>query len=216
MTDGWRRRLHARRVRTGDGRPLPRFRWWQLLSRSLLTIQLPTATGHAVDYAVDIRQLGDHDDGAVRARLYRDGVQHALAKLPARFAVEGGAIEVAVGGAGIKRCHFVADDGAERLLTPHTASAEGRRARLDRNRPTLSKVIGTVATAAVLMGVVLALLQLVEPVTSIPPVREAVGVIESPLRLPVGVNVALGVATLLGSLERGLRLRSNWLDSLAN
>jgi hypothetical protein len=216
MDENWRQRRQARRVRAGDGRPLPAFRWWQLLGRSLLTIRLPRAGGGTVDYAVDVRQWGDHDDGEIRARLYRDGVQHALAKVPARFAVEGGTIEVAVGGWGIKRCHYVTPDGAARLLTPHPASAEGRRARLDRERPTLSRTIGLVATVAVVVGVVLTLLQLVEPITSIPPVREAIGVIESPLRLPTSAYVAIGVVTLLGSLERALRLRTSWLDSLAN
>lgn len=216
MRENWQERRAARRVRSGDGRPLPRFRWWQLLGRSLLSIELRAEAGGAVAYAVDVRQWGDRDDGEVRARLYRDGAQHAVSRLPARFPVEGGVIEVAMSGFGLKRCHYVTIDGAERQLEPHPRSAEGRRAQLERTHPTLSRVIGAVATVAVLIGVVLALLQLVEPITSIPPLQQLVGVVESPLRLPVGLNIVLGAATLLGSLERALRLRSTWLDSLAN
>jgi hypothetical protein len=152
----------------------------------------------------------------VRARLYRDGRQHALSKLPANFPVEQGAIEVAVGGFGVKRCHLVTPDGAERLLTPHPASAEGRRARLEQTRPGLSRSIAVVSTTLVLVGVTCALLQLIDPISQIPPVREAFGAFESPLRLPLWANISLGVATVLGSTERALRVRSSWLDSLAN
>jgi hypothetical protein len=207
----WRQRRAERRIRPGDGRPLPRFRWWQLFSRSLFLLNSPAST-----YAVDIRHWGDGRDGEVRARLYRDGRQQSLSKLPASFPVEQGSIEVAVGGFGLKRCHLVTPDGAERLLTPHPASAEGRRARLEQTRPGLSGSIAVVSTILVLIGVTCALLQLIDPISQIPPIREAFGEFESPLRLPLWANVSLGLVTVLGSVERALRLRSNWLDGLAN
>ncbi|MDX2375415.1 hypothetical protein M4I32_01185 [Microbacterium sp. LRZ72] len=216
MKENWRQRRAMRRTRPGDGRGFRPFRWWQLLGRSVFTLRLAGATGNVVTYAVDIRQWGDRDDGVVRARLYRDGVQHAVAKLPARFIVEDGAIEVDAGGFGVKRCHHVTEAGDDRLLTPHPASAEGRRARLHRNHPALSRGIGLLATAAVLAGVALTLLQLVEPLSSIPPVYELVGRLESPLRLPIAANIALAIAAAMGSTERALRMRSSWLDSLAN
>lgn len=211
MTQGWRQRRAERRARPGDGRPLPRFRCWQQFSRSVFLLDTPDA-----HYAVDVRHWGDGHDGEVRARLYRDGLQHAVSKLPARFPLDGGAIEVAAGGFGMKRCHYVAPDGSERVLTPHPASAEGRRARLERTRPGLSRSIAVVATILVLVGVTLGLLQLIDPISQIPPVREAFGELESPLRLPLWANISLGVGTALGSMERALRLRSTWLDSLAN
>ncbi|WP_130175924.1 hypothetical protein [Cryobacterium sp. SO1] len=211
MKQGWRQRLAERRIRPGDGRPLPRFRWWQLFSRSLFLLNTPAA-----DYAVDVRHGGDGRDGEVRARLYRDGLQQALSKMPAHFPVEGGVIEVEAGGFGMKRCHFVTTDGAERLLTPHPASAQGRRARLEQTRPGLSRSIAVVSTALVLIGVTCALLQLIDPISQIPPIREAFGSFESPLRLPLWANISLGVVTVLGSTERALRLRSSWLDSIAN
>jgi hypothetical protein len=211
MKQGWRQRRAERRIRPGDGEPLPRFRWWQLSSRSVFLFDTSAA-----NYAVDVRHSGDGHDGEVRARLYRDGQQQALSKLPARFPVEGGAIEVEVGGFGLKRCHFVTPDGTERLLTPHPASAEGRRARLEQTRPGLSRGIAVVSTTLVLIGVTCALLQLIDPIAQIPPIREAFGAFESPLRLPLWANISLGVATVVGSVERALRLRSSWLDSLAN
>jgi hypothetical protein len=186
-------------------------RWWQLFSRSLFLLTTADA-----DYAIDIRHWGDGHDGEVRARLYRDSRQQALAKLPARFAVDGGTIDVAVGGFGVKRCHYVSADGSERLLTPNPASAEGRRARLERESPRLSWIIAVVSTVFVIVGVTLGLLQLIDPISQIPPIQDAFGEFESPLRLPLWANISLGVATALGSAERALRLRSTWLDSLAN
>lgn len=217
MTKGsWRERRAERRVRPGDGRALTSFRWWQLLSRSLLDIDVPTEFDTTVHYTVDVRQLGDGKDGEVRAQLYRNGIQHALSRLPARFPVENGTIEVAMSGFGLKRCHFVDTHGNERMLVPDPASAEGRRARLDESRPWLSRIIGVLTTIAVLVGVVVALLQLVEPITTIPQVRDIVGGVQSPLQLPIAANIAIGVTAILGSIERALRIRTSWLDDVAN
>lgn len=212
----WRDARAARRVKPGDGRPLPRFRWWQLLSRSLLTLPLRTPDGGMVTYAVDVRHLGDRDDGAVRARLYADGALTAHSTLPARFPVPGGHVEVAAGSFGLRRCHHVPADGPARQLTPHPASAEGRRAALQRTRPGLSGLVGAVATLLVLVGLAVAVPQLVETISQIPPVADALGTFESPVRLPTAANVAVGVAAVVGSTERALRLRAGWLDDLAS
>ncbi|MHA7247922.1 hypothetical protein [Arthrobacter tecti] len=211
MMQGWRQHRAERRVRPGNGQPLPRFRWWQLFNRSLFLLRTPE-----LSYAVDIRQWGDRHDGEVRARLYRDGLQHAVSKVPARFPIDGGVIEVALGGFGIKRCHFIAADGSERLLTPDPASAEGRRARLERTRPHLSRSIAVASTILVLIGVTLGLLQLIDPISQIPPIQATFGDIEPFVKLPLWANISLGVATALASIERALRLRSTWIDSLAN
>lgn len=82
--DGRLNRLAARRVRPGNGEPLPRFRWWQLLSRSVRTMTLRAPDGTVSTYAVDVRQMGDPDDGAVRARLYLDGGLLSVSTLPER------------------------------------------------------------------------------------------------------------------------------------
>lgn len=212
MLQEWRRRRAVQRVKPGDGRPLKRFRWWQMfLGRALLHLQLTGDDGRRVVYSVDVRHWGDKDDGVVRARLYRDGRHHAESKVPAVFPVEGGAIEVATSAFGIRRCHYVAFDGAPRQLTPDPKSGEGRRARLDRDHPTVSRLIGFVSVVALIVGVGLNLLQILEPVSRVPPIAENLGVFESPIHLPLWLNIALGLAAVLASTERALRLRFHWL-----
>ncbi|GEK22037.1 hypothetical protein [Cellulomonas xylanilytica] len=216
MMQEWRRRRQAKRVKPGDGSPLPRFRWWQLLSRSLFTLELVGPDGRPSSYAVDVRQAGDKDDGEVRARLYVDGALRMVSRVPARFPVPGGEIEVVVGGFGMKRCHLVAADGSERQLVPHPRSAEGRRARFDRDHPVASRGVGALSLLAVLVGLCLALPALAETISEIPPVAQAVGTFKSPLNLPGWLLVTVGVAAVVGSIERALRLRSSWIDDLAS
>jgi hypothetical protein len=66
-----------------------------------------------------------------------------------------------------------------------------------------------------LAGVGLNLLQLVEPVSRIPPIAENIGRFESPVHLPIWLNFALAVGAILGSAERALRLRYGLLDQAA-
>ena len=212
---GWRERRQDRRVKPGDGRPLPPYRWWQALTRSLFSIDLVAPDGRVSTYAVDIRQLGDGDDGAVRARLYVDGTLHLVSRVPARLPVPGGVIEVAVGSFGIKRCHLVAD-GTQTQLVPHPRSAEGRRARLDRDHPSASRVVGVLATVAVLVGLAVTVPEIIEPISQAPPIAENLGTFDSPFDPPLWLAISLGAGAVLGSVERALRLRSSWLDNLAS
>ncbi len=209
MPSNWKRRRAARRLKPGDGHSLPRFRWWQPLSRTLFHLRLTAADGRTETWSVDVRLWGDKDDGEVRSRLYRDGRHEATSRLPAAFPVPGGVIEVAASDYGLKRCHYVRDDGTERQLVPDPASAEGRRARLDRDRPGVSRTIGVVSWAVLAVALVLGLPQIVEEVSQIPPVAEHVGTFTSPVRLSAPVNVTLVVATLVASTERALRLRDH-------
>ena len=151
------------------------------------------------------------DDGEVRARLYRDDRHRASSKLPADFPVTGGTIEVATSGYGLRRCHYVRHDGAVQQLVPDPASAEGRRARLERDHPGASRAIGFVSWAVLVVALVLGVPQIVEQVSQIPLVAENVGTFASPIHLSGALNVGLVVATLLASTERALRLRYHWL-----
>lgn len=155
-------------------------------------------------------------DGVVKAHLYLDGRHHAESKTPAAFPVEGGTVEVMVSMFGIKRCHYIAADGAEHQLVPDPKSAEGRRARLDQNHPGLSRGIGFFSVIMLIIGVVLVLLQLAEPISEIPPIAESIGAFESPIHLPLSLNITLGVGAAIASMERALLLRYSWLDSLGN
>lgn len=211
MSSNWKRRRAARRLRPGDGHSLPRFRWWQPLSRTLFHLRLTGDDGRPETWSVDVRLWGDKDDGEVRARLYRDGRHQATSKLPAEFPVTGGVVEVATSSYGLRRCHYVREDGTEQQLVPDPASAEGRRARLDREHPGASRAIGFVSWAVLAVALVLGVPQLVEQVSQIPPVAEQVGTFTSPIHLTGTVNVALVVATLVASTERALRLRYHWL-----
>lgn len=196
----------AKKVKAGDGHPLQRYRWWQPFSRSLFHLRLAGASGSVEVWSVDVRHGGD-SNGEVWAKLYREGVNQARSKLPAAFPVPGGTIEVVASAYGLRRCHYVAHDGTTRQLVPDPASAEGRRARLGQNRPGVSRAIGLISAAVLVVALVLGIPQLVETITSIPPVADAVGTFVSPIHLPDWLNIALVVGAIVASTERALRLR---------
>lgn len=195
-------------VKAGDGHTLPRYRWWQLFSRSLFHLHLAGEGSAPQTWSIDVRHGGDAD-GEVRARLYLDGVNQARSKLPAAFAVPGGTIEVVGSAFGLKRCHYVTYDGTERQLMPDPASAEGRRARLERTNPRLSRAIGIASVTVLAVALVLAVPQGIEQLTQLPPIAERIGTFPSPVHLPAWANTALLLATLVASTERALRLRYN-------
>lgn len=203
-----------KRVKPGNGQALPPYRWWHPLNRALLFARVPSEGGSAT-YAVDVRVLGDTEDGEVRARLYRDGRQVAVSRVPARFPVENGVIEVRAGTYGLRRAEWVADDGTRTAMTPHPRSGEGLRARFHRAHPTASRAIAGASIVVVLVGVTLEVLQLLEILTGIPPVNEITGSFVSPVALPLWANVTVVLIVAVASIERALRLRSSWLDELA-
>lgn len=200
--------MAKRSVKPGDGHALPRFRWWQLFSRSVFHLGLIGPDGSRQTWTVDVRHGGD-SNGDVLAKLYRDGVHEATSKLPAEFVVPGGRIEVVVSGFGLKRCHYVTPDGAERQLAPDPASAEGRRARLDRAHPLLSRVMGSASLIILVVALVLGVPQIIDEISHIPPIADNFGTFTSPIHLPGWANISLVVATLVASTERALRLRYN-------
>lgn len=217
MFQQWRRRRLVKRVKPGDGRPLKRFRWWQQLNRGLMYLRADAAEGRVAEYAVDVGYLGDAQTGEVTARLYADGRLQAWSKTPVIFPVPGGTIEVATSVFGLKRCHFVDQAGTEHQLVPDPKSAEGRRARLERHHPVVSRWVGVVAVVLLVLGLTQVLLQLAEQLTAIPPIAEGIGAFHSPVQLPLWVTIALGVGAVVGSMERALRLRYHWLlDAAAN
>lgn len=210
MSSSWNERRLSRRAKPGDGRALKPFRWWQMMRRSVLSITLPVR-GRPVVHTVEVRHGGDATSGVVRAGLYLDGRLRLESRLPARFPVEGGHIEVRKSEGGLRRCHFVGDDGTEQPLVPDPGSAEGRRMRLAREHPAASGLVGAVSILLLLIGVGVNLLQLVEPISRIPPIAAAVGIVESPLRLPLWLTITLGFGAAAGAVERAMRLRYHWL-----
>lgn len=209
MSSSWNDRRLTRRTRPGDGRPLTPFRWWQLLRRSVLSISLEHA-GEPVVHTVEVRHGGD-SNGVVRAGLYLDGILHLESRLPARFPVEGGHIEVRRSQGGMRRCHFVAPDGTTRALVPDPRSAEGRRMRFARHHPVASALIGAISIAMLLIGIGLGALQAAGPVSEIPPIAATLGTFQSPVRLPVWLNLCLGLGASAAAIERALRMQYHCL-----
>jgi hypothetical protein len=209
-SSSWNERRLTKRAKPGDGRALKPFRWWQMMRRSVLSITLPVH-GRPVVHTVEVKHGGDPQYGVVRAGLYLDGYLRLESKLPARFPVADGHIEVRTSKGGMRRCHFVADDGTVQRLVPDPRSAEGRRMRFANEHPAASGLIGAVSILMLLIGVGLNLLQIAEPISQIPPIAATVGTFESPLQLPVWLNLALGFGVAAGAVERGMRMRYHWL-----
>lgn len=188
MTPGWNDRRLVERVEPGDGRQLAPFRWWQMTRRSVLSIALPTdpATpgGEPSVYTIEVKHGGDPETWEVVAGLYRDGRHVAESKVPALFPVPGGHIDVCTSEVGMRRAHFVADDGTEHRLEPDPRSAEGLRMRFAREHPAASGLIGVVSIVLLLVGLSLNLLQTAEPISEIPPIADTIGTFESPVCQP--------------------------------
>ncbi|RSN46132.1 hypothetical protein DMC64_15485 [Amycolatopsis sp. WAC 04197] len=220
-----KRQWQLGKVRPGDGSALPEYRLWQLFSRSVLFLDLVTPSGETQVYAVDVRHLAEaktrkqHEDasGKSPAALYRDGVQVHRSNLPTSFPVPGGVIEVATSAFGMKRIHFVADDGTESALRPHDRSQEGLRARFGRRFPRTSALVGVVSLLVLLAALVVSLMHGAEAVTRVPAVAEHVGRFVSPVDLPTWGTIVLTVAGVLSAVERATRLRFNrLLDTVAS
>ncbi|MEV8314992.1 hypothetical protein AB0Q95_12520 [Streptomyces sp. NPDC059900] len=211
MLKEFRRHRAAQRVKPGDGRPLKRFRWWQMTFRALFYLRLTGDDGRQTIYAIDVKHAGNSSTGVVEAHLYRDGRQHAQSRLPAFFPVPGGTIEVKGSAFGLKRCHYVTDKGTERQLTPDRDSAEGRRTHFDGAHPALSQVIGCISSVILVVALALLFSQLIEPVTKVEPVARRIGTFTPPVRLPLWADITIGLGAAMASTERALRLRYHWL-----
>lgn len=179
------------------------------MRRSVLSITLEVG-GHHVVHTVEVRHGGE-SDSIVRAALYLDGALRLKSRLPARFPVEGGHIEVRISQGGMRRCHFVALDGTERQLVPHPKSAEGRRMRFARRHPTASAFIGAISVLMLTVGFFLGLLQAAEPISQVPQIAASIGSFESPVELPLWLNLCLGFGAAVGAIERALRMQYHWL-----
>ncbi|TLP95859.1 hypothetical protein FEF26_10105 [Nesterenkonia salmonea] len=197
----------VKKVKPGDGHTLKPFKVWQLLSRSLFFLPLRNQDGTKQFYAVSV----DYFDWDGRADLYLNGRHEATSELPAAFPVPGGLVEVATSTVGLKRMHYVTETGLQQQLLPDQASAEGLRARLDANHPTLSRGIGAVSLVIMLIALLLGAPQVLELVTSIDVVADVAGTFTSPVELPAEANTVLSIAAVAAGIERALRLRHHWL-----
>lgn len=206
MFTEYRRRRQLSKVEPGDGSPLQRYRPWQLFSRSLFGIELQEHR-----YEVDVRHTADSTTRRSPASLYRDGVQIRRATLPVTFPVPGGVIEVATNQYGLRRMHYLRDDGTDHVLRPDPRSQEGMRARFGDRFPRTSAVLGVVAVVVLLAVLAVGLLRGVEALTRVEIVAQHVGTFTSPIHLTGWMTVALPLAGLVAGLERAMTLRHHWL-----
>lgn len=175
-----------------------------------MSIALPV-DDRQVMHTIEVKHGGDAETGVVTAGLYLDGQLRAQSKVPARFPVTYGHIEVRTSQVGLRRCHFVAHDGTERRLEPDPKSAEGRRMRFAHAHPRASGFIGAVSVLMLLIGAGLNMLQAAGPISEIPFLAEKFGPFESPVHLPVWLNLALGFGAVVGAMERAMGMRHHWL-----
>jgi hypothetical protein len=175
-----KRERAAQRVEPGNGQPVKAFSWWQPIFRSLHHLRLAEAA----------YPRGNSDLRGPAAR----GISRA-----------GRWIGVAATSFGLKRCHYVTEDGTEEQLLP--ASAEGRRARLGSERPALSRLIGIGSLLMVVIPLLLLVPQLAEAASRVPQLAKRFGTFTSPIDLLRWLNTALGVAAASASVERGSRMR---------
>ena len=144
----------------------------------------------------------DFFDFGEKVRLYRDGVLVATEKSPATFdAGPGARIEASMGIFGMRQIDLVV--GADTVqMTPVEGTAEGWRLGLERERPELSRAIGAVSWAVLVLAALVGLGELLGLIG-----------IDWPLELPPAPATVLGFAALAAAVERALRFKSNrWLD----
>lgn len=207
----FRRRRQLARAKPGDGSTLRRYRFWQVLSRSLFSLDLPDPSGRRRLFEVDVHHMRDSSSSRRPAALYRDGVQVLQANLPVAFPVPGGVIEVAVGQYGVKRMHHVTDDGRAQVLRPDPRSPEGLRGRFAERYPRTSAAVGVVGLVVLLVALAVSLSLAAEQITRIEVVAAQVGTFTAPVHLPVWAAVALTAAAALAATDRALRLKSTWM-----
>lgn len=184
----------------------------QALWRSAFSV---TLDGH--EYTLDV----DFFDWNGTCVLYRDGVQAARQSSPARFDLNDLShdaspdamprIEATVGWYGMQRAHLITADGEQQLL-PVPGTGEHGRAQLARKHPGWSAVLAVASFTVLLLALLLELPQLLEVVTHTSWwSRVADWQFTSPISLPSQANTVITVAGVLAGIERGLRLRHNWL-----
>ena len=176
-------------------RPLGR---WDLFSRGRFEA---SHDGHL--WTVDL----DYFDFGEKLHLYRDGLEVEVQKSPATFDLgEGARIEASMSLLGMRQVDLVVP-GETTMLTPVDGTAEAWRLQLERERPALSRLVGVVSWAVLVVALLYEVPQLIAVIA------EALGIdFEAPVTLPGAANFVLGITALAAAVERALRFKSNrWL-----
>lgn len=169
-------------------------RGWSVLWRSAFALQ-----HDRYEYVVDVDFL-DWDE---RVRLYRDRRLVDEQRSRARFDLGAGVtVEARTSLYGMRYVRAVDAAGNVRDVAPMPGTAEAWRDRMDRERPTASRVVGVAAWVVLAVALVTQVPQLLDLVTGFtgwtPPFVPD---------LPGPVNTALSVAGVVAAVDRGLRRR---------
>ncbi len=177
---------------------------WERLVRGRFEIQHNGSL-----YVVDSLYI-DLDE---RIRLYRDGELADVRRGRAKFRLDDGArIEAAAAKLGMKYVHMRVDGVPDPIpLQPSRGTPEAWRARLGREHPDLSRAVGLVSFAVLLIVFVIELPGLVNLVGSLTPIIGWPEIQVPTLGLPVWANVGLIVLGGLAGLERSLSMEYNAL-----
>jgi hypothetical protein len=152
--------------------------------------------GHS--WTVDV----DFLDFSQKLGLYRDGEQVEEQRSPATFQLEAGTrIEASMGVLGMRQIDLVVD-GETTALAPVDGTPEAWRLQLERDRPGLSRAIGAISWAVLVVALVTGIGELI-----------ALTGADAPFAIANPWNTIIGLAAVPAALERALRFKTNrWLD----
>lgn len=201
------RKRRLKKVTEGDGHALKSYRFWHVFTHSLFHIHIINDENEKTNYALKSRYFAEN----ASVDLYYENKHIASSTLPAVIPMENGILEVKSGGSGINKINYITDKDEMFFVYPDKRSVRGLRLGLHQRFPKISSFIALLATLVLLMSVVLSLSQLLEPMAQIPWVAENIGTIESPVKLSVWANIAVGIAAAIAATERALMLRSHWI-----
>lgn len=169
-----------------------------------------TRTAAETDYAghryrVDLRQFTPGKD----VTLSRDGTVIERASTPASFDLGGGAvIKVTATEHGFSKAELRTRDGTTQL-EPADGTWEAARQKWGRRHPVADRMVSTIATTIVIVGLIFVALQLLETITSMDFVADLLDGWRFSLPFTLGPLplIVIGVAIGAGSLDRALRMR---------
>lgn len=202
-----KRRRGMKKVKAGDGHLLKNYRLWHIFTHSLFHITITSENNEKTYYALKSRYFAE--DSSVDLYLNRKHI--AYSTLPATIPIKDGIIEVKSGGSGINSIQYITDKKATFSVSPDKRSIRGVRMWLHKSYPMVSSLMAGVAIVILLMSIALSLPQLIESISKIPWVAENIGTFQSPFKLSIWMNVAIGIAGAIAATERALMLRSHWL-----
>jgi len=146
-----------------------------------------------------------------RIRLYRDGELAEVRRGRAKFRLGDGArIEAAVAKLGMKYVRMRVDGVRDPIpLQPSKGTPEAWRAQLEQDHPDLSRIVGYVSLAVLLVVFVIELPGMVNLAGSLTPIVGWPGFQVPTFGLPVWVHVGLILLGGLAGLERSLSMEYN-------